>query len=373
MTRLDLKAIGEYSQTYSQKICNDFYSDKDTISGGEILNISSVDQVNLFALKALFENWKTTTENFKSPYFDFENEKVKAALKDFMNITSQHIAVKKADFMPILKKATADTIVLTLSPKDYFEETFRELPDFKCTKADLQLLKKYTRINASILDGFAEKLGDEPSVFTNQALNWLTELADSQQNDDADLILQQFNNFVALDKNQFLKDKNTEAVNENEAEQSSFFDSISMPESKPAFAKPEPIIAAELAVKEPVAEDKLKVEEAVTLNDQYQSNHSNLNEHFKGNEANQTLADRHINSPIKNLAGSISLNQKFVFINKLFNGDSAVYNETIEILEKCQSNEEAINLLKYKYAPKYHWNLNSDEADELIDILKRKQ
>jgi hypothetical protein len=75
---------------------------------------------------------------------------------------------------------------------------------------------------------------------------------------------------------------------------------------------------------------------------------------------------------VKNLAASISLNQKFVFINKLFNGDSNAFNDTLAILENCNNTDEAVNLLKYKYAPKYQWNLNSDEADELIEILKRK-
>lgn len=369
MTRLDLKAIGEYSQAFSQKLCNDFFLNKDTISGAEILNISTVDQVNLFAIKDLFETWKATTENFKSPYFDFENEKVKAALKDFMNVTSQHIAVKKADFFPILTKAVADTLTITLNPADYFDAAFRNLPDFKCTKNDLASMQKYTRINASILEEFAQKLGDESSVFTNVALKWLEEIAQNSSFDNVEAILDQFNNKLGLSKNQFYKNNKIDEPSVKENENTSFFDNISKPEAKEIEINQE-IVTLSNEPELPVAS---KEEEGVaTFNDQYQSNKPKLNDHLKSDDQNLTLADLHKNTPIKNISGSISLNQKFVFINKLFSGDSAAYNETIDILEKCKDSDEALNLLKYKYAPKYQWNLNSDEADELMDILKRK-
>ena len=373
MTRLDLKAIGEYSQAFSQKLCNDFFLNKDTISGAEILNISTVDQVNLFAIKDLFETWKATTESFKSPYFDFENEKVKAALKDFMNVTSQHIAVKKADFLPILTKAAADTLTITLNPSDYFDTAFRNLPDFKCTQNDLASLQKYTRINASILEEFAQKLGDEPSVFTNVALKWLEEIAQNSTFDNADTILDQFNSTLGLNKNQFYKNNKIEESTAKVNENTSFFDNISKPEAKEIEMKQDVVEPIAPVLKEVESTSAAQEEEGIsTFNDQYQSSELRLNDHLKSDDQNPTLADLHKNTPIKNISGSISLNQKFIFINKLFSGDSAAYNETIDILEKCKDSDEALNLLKYKYAPKYQWNLNSDEADELMDILKRK-
>jgi hypothetical protein len=354
MTRLDFKSIGEYSQAYSQQLCNEFFSNKDTISGSEILNISPVDQVNLFALKALFETWKTTSENF-------------------MNVTSQHIAVKKADFQAIIKKATVDTITLAISPADYFDVILRDLPDFKCTKSDIALMRKYTRINANIAEGISQKMGDENSVFTNQALNWLPEIIQEMPMDDADITLGQFNSTLDLDKSKFFKNQISANDTINKNENVSFFDNIAATKPTEIVEKPT-VIAPKIEVeKAEVAVVDLPGDDAPeTLNDQYQSAHRTVNEHLKADDNSQTLADLHQNSPIKNISGSISLNQKFIFINKLFNGDSAAYNETIDILEKCNSTDEAINLLKYKYAPKYQWNLNSDEADELMDILKRK-
>lgn len=368
-SKLDLKAISEYSNAYSQIICDNFFENKEVVTGNEILNITAVDQVNLFTIKALFENWKAATEKFKSPYFDFENEKVKEALQNFMNTASQFIAVKKIDFQPILTKATAETLALTLNPLEYFDGILRDLPNFKCTNTDLAVLKKYNRINSEILNGLSGKMGIEESAFTNQALNWLAELVDNTDLDDNNQIILQFSSTLFCEKIQFYKNKNNLESTESKLESRSFFDNISsteVAENKVVISsKHKPVI--EVKRVEVIAEK----EAPSTLNETYQSDSPTVNDQLKQTDS-PSLVDLHQNAPVKNLAEHISLNQKFVFINKLFNGDSAAFTETLYVLENCKNTDEAINLLKYKYAPKYQWSLNTDEADELIDILKRK-
>jgi hypothetical protein len=367
--KLDQKAIAEYCNAYSHKVCNEFFAKNEIISGSEIMNLTSVDQLNLFTIRALFENWKAVTENFKSPYFDFENPKVKDALQNFMNIASQHIAVKKDALLPLVTKAASETLTLSLSPAVYFDGQLRELPDFKLTKESLGQLKKYTRINAGVLESISDKLGAEDSVFTNTALSWLEEIIETQPTDDPDPIIAQFDQILACEKSQFFKGKKAEENTISATDSSSFFDQIgNVPVSTPPVKIDQNVVPKVEAILTP---EPPKLDEPTTLNEQFQSNQPTVNEHLKPSES-QTLVDLHKNTPIKNLAESISLNQRFVFINKLFNGDSMAYSDTLQILENCGSTEEALNLLKYKYAPKYQWNLNSIEADELMDILKRK-
>ena len=365
--KLDLKAIANYSNSFSIKICNEFFAQKEVITGSEILNLTAVDQLNMFIIKALFVNWKSASKNYRSPYFDFENEKVKEALQNFMNIASQHIAVKKADFLPLVSKATAETLVLALHPAEYFEGVLRDLPDFKCTSADLAQLKKYVRINTHILDGLSDKIEND-SVFTNQALIWLSEISDNSNADDADMLLNQLSNTLECTKAQFFKNKTYTSEEGNHQENASFFDTISATQNEVKTpAEPSKI---EIKLEKPISE-KIEKEAPTTLNEQFQTDKPTVNDHLKDNES-KSIVDLHQNAPIQNLAGNISLNQRFVFINKLFNGDSTAYTETLQILENCSSTDEALNLLKYKYAAKYQWNLNSVEADELMDILKRK-
>ncbi|MES2797997.1 MAG: hypothetical protein V4683_18665 [Bacteroidota bacterium] len=367
-SKLDLKAITEYSNEFSQKICNNFFSKKNRITGEEILNISPIDQVNVFTIKALYENWKSATEKFKSPFFDFENEKVKAALKDFMNIVSQNISVGEKDLQPLVSKATAETLALALNPQEYLDGVIRDLPDFKCTVADINLIKKYTRLNSEILNSIEEKFGKDDFVFTNQALNWLEEVMQNIKLNDQDRIISEFNAVLSCSKVQFYKNKSMYKAEEATTESASFFDTIVSQEAKPMENKE---VEWKAPIIEKPSEPVVEKEAPSTLNEQYQSDKPTVNDHLKQSEG-QTLVDIHQNAPVKNLAGSISLNQKFVFINKLFNGDSAAYSETLTILENCRDTDEALQLLKYKYAPKYQWNLNGDEADELMDILRRK-
>ena len=367
--KLDLKAITDYSNQFSIKVCDTFFSQKEKIGGAEILNISPIEQVNVFTIKGLYENWKQTTEAFKSPFFDFESEKVKAALIDFMNIVSQNIAVKKSDFLPIITKATSDTLSVALNPKGYYDGILRDLPDFKCTKENIDQLKKYARINVSLIEKFGKNFDDNDSIYTNDALTILEGITNETELDDVEQILAQFSSIIPCEKNQFYKN-NTATEVETKAETSSFFDDIIKTESSSIPA--EKIISKPIETIAQIADVKpIEKAEPTTLNETYQSDLPTLNDQHVHAEG-KNLADLHQNAPVQNLAASISLNQKFVFINKLFNGDSAAFNETLQILESCQSTDEAINLLKYKYAPKYQWNLNSDEADELIDILKRK-
>lgn len=367
--KLDLNAISEYSTQFSIKVCDAFFDQKEKIGGAEILNISPIEQVNVFTIKGLYENWKQTTEDFKSPFFDFENEKVKAALMDFMNIVSQNIAVKKVDFLPIITKATSDTLSIALNPNGYYDGILRDLPDFRCTKENFDQIKKYARINVPLIEKFAKNFDDNDSIFTNQALSLMEGIANETELDDVDQILAQFSAIIPCEKNQFYKNNVANEI-ETKAETISFFDDIIKTENA-SISTEKPITKPFEANIEKADIKPIEKAEPTTLNETYQSHLPTLNDQH-GQTEGINLADLHQNAPIQNLAASISLNQKFVFINKLFNGDSSAYNETLQLLENCNTTEEAINLLKYKYAPKYQWNLNSDEADELIDILKRK-
>jgi hypothetical protein len=69
---------------------------------------------------------------------------------------------------------------------------------------------------------------------------------------------------------------------------------------------------------------------------------------------------------------SISLNQKFRFINQLFNGNTMSYNSAMDELDKTEDYSQALDLVSYRYAAQYLWDMSSDEVGELVDILKRR-
>ncbi len=73
------------------------------------------------------------------------------------------------------------------------------------------------------------------------------------------------------------------------------------------------------------------------------------------------------NQPIKNISKSITLNDKIMFINELFSGDSNQYSEAIEKLNNAANLEEALEILAT-----YHIDTTKDSAGEFIRILYRR-
>lgn len=85
-----------------------------------------------------------------------------------------------------------------------------------------------------------------------------------------------------------------------------------------------------------------------------------------------SVAETFHRAPIESVARSISLNQKFRFINQLFNGNTGAYNQAVEEIDALSSYGQALDLISDRYAPQYLWDMKSDEVSELIDILKRR-
>ena len=85
-----------------------------------------------------------------------------------------------------------------------------------------------------------------------------------------------------------------------------------------------------------------------------------------------TVAETFTRTPIESVGRSISLNQKFRFINQLFNGNSSAYNQAIEEIDTLDNYGQALDLISYRYASQYLWDMSSDEVSELVEILKRR-
>ena len=85
-----------------------------------------------------------------------------------------------------------------------------------------------------------------------------------------------------------------------------------------------------------------------------------------------TVAETFHRAPIESVARSISLNQKFRFINQLYNGNTSAYNQAVEEIDTLSSYGQALDLISDRYASQYLWDMNSDEVSELVEILKRR-
>ena len=414
--KLNLSAVESYSKAFAAKVCNDFFAENSSITGKQVLGLTSIEQVNMLTIKALFDKWQADNQRLRSPYFDFNAPEVQQALKSFMNTVSQHISIKREHFEPLLVDSIGETLVLILEPQTFYKELMRDLPGFKFSQENIRPLTKYLLINKDILPQIAEKLNGHEFVFANQAMTWLEETPLSVENPDK--YLAQFAEIIPMPEELVSRKEAPKVVDTN----TSFFDfAVSTPqpsaeipqtryqphpvierimetpvpvverifESTPIFVeKPLEVAPAVMHRPEltPIYEQKVeslapRINEATTerlvpkeaeeirLNEKLASDKKSVNDQAK---SSKSVLDYHQNSRIEGITGAISLNQRFLFTNNLFGGNIQSFSHALEELELCKDFSEAKELILKKYVPRYLWDITGAEAEEFIDIIKRR-
>lgn len=414
--KLNLSAVERYSKAFAAKVCNEFFAEYSSITGKQILGLTSLQQVNMLTIKALFDKWQADTQRLRSPYFDFNASEVQQALKTFMNTVSQHISIKREHFEPLLVDSVGETLVLILEPQTFYKELMRDLPSFKFSQENIRPLTKYILINKDILPKIAEKLNGQEFVFANQAMTWLEETPLSIENPDK--YLAQFAEIVPIPEELVPSKEAPKVILEN----ASFFDSV-MPTTQPKeevqqpryepqsvlerltetpvpvverIVEPTPIfeekpmevapISMQRPEPTPIYEQKIelivprineasaerlaaKETEEIRLNEKLASDKKSVNDQAK---SSKSVLDFHQNSRIEGITGAISLNQRFLFTNNLFGGNIQAFSHALEELELCKDFSEAKELILKKYVPRYMWDITGAEAEEFIDIVKRR-
>lgn len=74
---------------------------------------------------------------------------------------------------------------------------------------------------------------------------------------------------------------------------------------------------------------------------------------------------------IENLKAAISINEKFMFINELFDGNLREYNETVETLNGFKTLDQAADFLDLM-RKKNFWNTGSNAFKKLKELVERR-
>ncbi len=96
-----------------------------------------------------------------------------------------------------------------------------------------------------------------------------------------------------------------------------------------------------------------------------------INDRF-ANRAEPTLADKLSQQPISDLAKAIGLNQRFLFMNDLFEGENEAYKQAITALNSFNSFIEADEYINNVLKPQYKWDANKPTTSEFINLVKRR-
>ncbi|WP_207435276.1 hypothetical protein [Sabulibacter ruber] len=337
--------LAQYSQALAQKLSQEHFSHHETVTAPQLVSFTPIKQVNLYMIRELLTLWNHEMANLRSPYFDFEHPEVKDALVQFMNVLSRKISIKRAHFEPLLVKAIQDTLRAVLEPVAVFEEKFLRMDELSVAK--LQETLKYQEIDKDLYRQFLETLSPgnlDRTQIASQLNRFLAER--EEQRMSVNEVVARFNELQPLQIEELLTPIPAPATTVAAAV------STNVASAQPAFR---PTLNAE-----PKLNERFQSEQKPTLNDRLKQ------------PIAATLADRQQDQKIGSLREAISINQRFSFINELFDGDNMSYHAVIKQLDEYNNAEQAKQYLLKEVGSRYNWTRKEEHVQKLTRLIDRK-
>ncbi|RIJ36668.1 hypothetical protein [Pontibacter oryzae] len=358
--------LERYSKQLANLLCDRHFASHDTLNGPQLISFTAVKQVNLFVIKELLLKWHHEMANLRSPYFDYEHEEVKEALVNFMNVLSRKILMKRNAFEPLLQKAIYDTFLVALAPATTFEEKFLRIQE-EITLPKLQENLKYIDIDKPLFAGFIDTLS--PSSRDREYILSRFKLyanANQQQRTPLSDLVAQFNALLPISEQEATGQAPPTAA-------------IPLPKATPAAPIQEkdivaPMHAAQREASAPTVRPAVMFKQDEEEDEAEETGghvRPTLNDNFR-KAASSSVADAHSNRKIDSLKNSISINQRFSFINELFDGDNLTYYQTIQTLDGFTDAQSAKQFISHTLTPKYDWSKKQDHVNKLLRLVERK-
>lgn len=317
--KLKPESVDDIVKDVANKILSETFSQADKVDGEKLIALTNSRQVNSFLIRSLFHQWRNEVEQLESPYFDFKHEKVKGALKQFMNVLSNHISIDQSHLEPILLMALKDTILISFAPGLFLDEVLNRSDKPQDLKKQLKYIKTHRDAFKALCDQIDE-FDTQPSVKET-----FTKLSSGQfESVDAEAFVEK------LDLNSRLDD---------------LFD---FEEEKPVVEESKPI-------------------EKVTESDTTTSN--TINDQFQTGSKGLTLAEKLQQGMKKSIESGLTLNEKFMFQNSLFGGDASKMKEALKVLDTASDLNDALTK-----ANQFNqgWDMESEEIEAFMSVLEKR-
>lgn len=153
-------------------------------------------------------------------------------------------------------------------------------------------------------------------------------------------------------------------------------DTPTLMHQNPIVAAPEPAPAPEPAQAiEPIqAKETLIEKESVPVKEVHEiiliDESDSLNEKLK--EYKEELSESLQNAPIKDLKKAIGINDRFVFINELFQGDETSFERSIKTINGFSIYAEAEFWIRRELKTKLGWDVQSESVKQFDALVKRR-
>lgn len=365
----------QYGRLLAALLCDQYFGARPTatLDGPAVLRFTPIRQVNLFVVQQLLGKWTAEMSRLRSPFFDFEDADVRQALTQFMNVLSKRIKLTRPAFEPLLATAIQDTLTGALDPAHTFAHKLVGEPT---TVLPEQLREglRYLDLNKPVFESFVTLLpagqAQEREYLTSRfRLHLETPEATLQP---LPQVLEPFNVLLPITEADLYEDQAAAAapVTAPAAEKPAPAAPVAAPQPAPtpAAATPEPVAVAPpapVAAEAPAAAvplyEKLKADKPAA---------PTLSETLRPERNGAMLAEK---APkVESLREAISINQRFSFINELFNGENMEYHAAIQHLDTLPDADSAKLYVTDHLATQHNWTRKEEHVTKLLKLIDRK-
>jgi hypothetical protein len=392
--KYSLAKCEQYGRRLASRLSQQFFGPQPdaTLDGPALLKFTPIRQVNLLVLRQLLGRWQQEASALRSPYFDFEAAPVRTALGQFMNVLSRHIRLDRAALEPLLTQAVADTLVLATDASVAFERLLLPPagPDPAATDdaepVPLATLRDYLRYfdqAKPFFEGFVTSLPTANAPLSRAFLRQRFDLylaAHGKELPALAPLVGEFSTLLPLTEADLWDDGPTPTPILPSPQPEPAAPKPEVAEPRPAAAQPQPAPAEpQPAATPPPAQVADAAAPAPTEAPLYaklkatQPSTSQLADTLRGavTSGATSLAER--GAPkVVSLREAISINQRFSFINELFNGENMEYHAAIQHLDTLPDADAATAYVQQELATSHDWSLKQEHVSKLLKLIERK-
>jgi len=113
-----------------------------------------------------------------------------------------------------------------------------------------------------------------------------------------------------------------------------------------------------------------RFEDKPTIGDRFGSEES-IHRKIAGKTTSKTVADKLHRNPITDLKSAIGINEKFLFVNQLFEGNLQQYSAAIEKINTVQD-LQAARQIAADLAGQMNWDDNNEHVKNFMELLERR-
>lgn len=124
-------------------------------------------------------------------------------------------------------------------------------------------------------------------------------------------------------------------------------------------------------VEEPIIERAPFTSKEVAVEDE-NDNQTTINEAIAPNQDQTRVGDKLEQDGVKNLVNAIGINERFLYINELFDGDSDGYERAINHLNSFSHLREAMEFLRAEVSDKYNWDQEQESTITFYALIEKR-